>query len=179
MSKAEVLRTHALPIKERLARIREDEMHEQPGGGRFSATGLADDPKRLALEELEVDSVDSANDGVPAAEEIFAHREVLHEAAHGQQRLGRPSAVDLREGEGGAHVFTSMAERRPSEKRLKEIDVMKITKPGRAATQGCTYMAVRSVFSISPHSGSGGRTPSPRKDSPEARIIETEIRLVA
>ncbi|MNU10391.1 hypothetical protein D3C72_2575090 [compost metagenome] len=39
-------------------------------------------------------------------------------------------------------------------------------------------MAVRSVFSISPHSGSGGRTPSPRNDRPEAKIIDTEIRLV-
>ena len=37
-----------------------------------------------------------------------------------------------------AHHLLSIAERNPSDKMLKEIDVMKIITPGRAATQGCT-----------------------------------------
>ncbi len=36
------------------------------------------------------------------------------------------------------HCFTSMAERRPSARRLKAMEVMKIITPGSAASQGCT-----------------------------------------
>ena len=36
------------------------------------------------------------------------------------------------------HCFTSMAERRPSARRLKAMEVMKIMTPGRAASQGWT-----------------------------------------
>ena len=37
-----------------------------------------------------------------------------------------------------SHCFTSIADLSPSDKRLNEIEVMKIMAPGRAATQGWT-----------------------------------------
>ena len=63
---------------------------------------------------------------------------VFCEAAHRHERLGGAAAVAGIDEWSGAHVFTSMAERSPSEKRLKEMDVMKIISPGSAAIQGCT-----------------------------------------
>ena len=73
----------------------------------------------------------------------------------------------------------SIAERRPSVMMLKEIEVMKIITPGSAHSSGWLYMAVRRVFNIRPQSGSGGFTPRPRKERPEARIIDTAIKLMA
>ena len=72
------------------------------------------------------------------AEHGLADGEVLHEPAHREQRLGGTAAVARDEGGNGAQFFTSMAERSPSENKLKEIEVMKMTRPGRAAIQGCT-----------------------------------------
>src|SRR5215813_454918 len=77
-----------------------------------------------------------------------------------------------------AHNRTSMAWRKPSLMRLKLIEVIKIITPGRAAMIGLTHNAWRRLFNIKPHSASGGVTPSPRKLSPAARIIEIENRLV-
>ena len=37
----------------------------------------------------------------------------------------------------GGHPLLSMAERSPSDSRLKEMEVMKIITPGSAATSGC------------------------------------------
>jgi len=54
-----------------------------------------------------------------------------------------PTPTPPHEGEGimcspTRHCFTSIADLSPSEKRLKEIEVMKIIAPGSAATQGWT-----------------------------------------
>ena len=66
--------------------------------------------------------------------------EMLHQPADREQRLGRSAAIALgaRRLEDRAHERTSMAERRPSDSRLNEIEVMKIITPGSAATAGWT-----------------------------------------
>src|SRR5471032_1318126 len=96
---------------------------------------------------------------------------------YAQQRLGRAADVTIVCHERG-HYLISIAARRPSDSTLKAIEVAKINTPGSAASQGCTWIAVRKVLSIKPHSGFGGVTPRPRNERPEARIIETEMRLV-
>ncbi|MNT88035.1 hypothetical protein D3C72_2285290 [compost metagenome] len=65
---------------------------------------------------------------------------MLDQPAHAQQGLGRAAHIVV----GGAsrfdqcaHSLTSMADRRPSDSRLNDMDVMKIITPGNAATQGC------------------------------------------
>ena len=113
-------------------------MHEQPRRRRLAAARFADDAERLAFHHLEIDAVDGAHDGFGAAEHGLADGEVLDEPAHREQRLGGTAAVARDEGGNGAQFFTSMAERSPSENKLKEIEVMKMTRPGRAAIQGCT-----------------------------------------
>ena len=69
-----------------------------------------------------------------AAEQAALAAEMLDEAGDAEQGLGRAAAVAGIEG----HCRTSIAERRPSDSRLNEIEVMKIATPGRAATQGWT-----------------------------------------
>src|SRR5437899_3199845 len=78
---------------------------------------------------------------------------------------------------GIGHSRTSIAWPMPSLVRLKHIDVRKIMTPGRAATTGFTQIAGRRLFSIRPHSGFGGLTPSPRKLRPDARMMLMLIRL--
>ena len=50
--------------------------------------------------------------------------------------------AEVSEGRGTVHArhhcFTSMADLSPSDRRLNEIEVMKIMAPGSAATQGWT-----------------------------------------
>ena len=50
-----------LAVVEHLAGIARDQAHEQLGGGRFPAAGLADDAQRLPLQDVEVDAVDGAD----------------------------------------------------------------------------------------------------------------------
>ena len=73
----------------------------------------------------------------------------------------------------------SIALRSPSLTRLKHSEVIRIATPGNAATTGLTKIACRYALSISPHSGLGGVTPSPRNDSPAERIMLMLTRLVA
>ena len=68
--------------------------------------------------------------------------EVLDKTVDREQRRCRPATVvaELRLiercADDAAHCLTSIAERKPSDKRLNEIDVRKIIKPGNAATIG-------------------------------------------
>src|SRR5918993_5794545 len=52
----EVLRADRLAVEERLARIRRDELHEQPRRRRLAAARFADDAERLAFDHLEIDA---------------------------------------------------------------------------------------------------------------------------
>ena len=80
---------------------------------------------------------------------------MLGQPADRQQRLGRAATVAVGLGvasvphvgwRGGAQIggivhrqpLLSIAERRPSDSRLKAIEVMKIMAPGSAAIHGCT-----------------------------------------
>ena len=71
--------------------------HPRQGG--FSAAGLAHQPNRLALRDVEVDAIDGVHD-LPAAEEAgLGKREMLHHAAQLQHalaalELGAGSVVD-------------------------------------------------------------------------------------
>jgi len=58
--------------------------------------------------------------------------------------------------------------------RLKQIDTAKIMAPARPPPMDDIDRGAQ-LLSIKPHSGSGGLVPSPRNDSPAARIIDTEI----
>ena len=67
--------------------------------------------------------------------------------------------------------------RRPSLTRLKQIEVDEDHDARQRRDQRLHVDRLRSVLSIRPQSGSGGRVPRPRKDRPEARIMVTLIRL--
>src|SRR5262249_40091188 len=117
-----------------LARRRLHQVHDEPGGGRLSAARLADDAKRLAAHHREIDAVDGADESA-TAEQSLADGEVLNEARHREEGQARLVAAA---GAAVAHDFKSIAERSPSDSRLKESDVRKIIAPGRAATYGLT-----------------------------------------
>src|SRR5258708_37977715 len=106
-----------------LAGIGSDQTDQQTCRGRFSATGFADHAQRLAARDIEGDAVDRAHDCIGPPEQARTDGEMLDETGNAQER---------------AHALISMAVRKPSLSRLKEIEVMKIIAPGKAATQGWT-----------------------------------------
>ena len=119
-------------------------MHQQPGGGRFAATGFADNADGLALADRKRHVIDRTH-GFAFAEQPAAHGEMLGQAIDAQQRLRLAADVlDGIEFDHFGHDFDhgqlriSMALRRPSLSRLKQIETAKIIAPGSAATQGLT-----------------------------------------
>ena len=62
-----------------------------------------------------------------------------------------------------------MALRNASLSRLKQMLVMKMQTPGNTVTIGCVYTAVRSVFSMKPHSAWGGRGTKAEERKPAER----------
>jgi hypothetical protein len=120
--------------------------NDQACGGGLAAARLADDAERLAFGDIEVDAVDGAHHRPGLGEEAGLAAKMLDQPADRQQRCPRPAAIAevTRNGRDAvvdflparAHCLTSIAERRPSEKRLNEIEVRKIITPGRAATIG-------------------------------------------
>ena len=89
--------------------------------------------KRAALLSLFTTLVCLAWPVAALAQQAFLQREILLQPADAQERLGRAADVVVQ-----AHDLLSMADRRPSDRMLKEMEVMKIISPGRAATQGWT-----------------------------------------
>jgi hypothetical protein len=73
----------------------------------------------------------------------------------------------------------SIAERSPSASRLKEIEVMKIIAPGSAATHGLHVDRRAQRVEHQAPFGLGRLHAQAQEDRPEARIIDTAIRLVA
>ena len=59
----------------------------RPDGG-LAAAAFADEAERLAFLDVERDVVDRLDVSDRALEQAAAHREVLHEVAHGDERLG-------------------------------------------------------------------------------------------
>ncbi len=127
-------------IEQELARIGWDDLHDEAGERGLAATGLTDDAKRLALGDVEAHIVDGMHRTADAAAaKASPAAEMLDEAAHRQQRLRRPAATAPESGRvQRLHHFTSMADRKPSDRRLNATEVMKIMAPGSAATSGWT-----------------------------------------
>ena len=115
-----------------------DEMHHQPRRRRLAAAGLADDTEGLALPTAKETS-STACTSPTGRSASRACGEMLGQCARQQWRAGpprssrRPRAACCRPTRSRR---TSMAWRRPSLSRLKQIEVMKIMTPGSAATRG-------------------------------------------
>ncbi|MNT36590.1 hypothetical protein D3C72_1726870 [compost metagenome] len=129
-------------VEDQFAAVLTDKLHHQPRRRRLAAAGFADHAQGFALFHIEVHAVDRAHRvaALPPGQRIALQGKVLDQATHAQQRLGRTAQVlvcgtaDFRD---VVHSLTSMAERSPSDSRLKDMEVMKIITPGNAATQGC------------------------------------------
>ena len=126
-------RADRLAVEDDLADVRLDQADHEPRGGRLAAAGLADDAEHLALVDREAHVVDRAHHAAPA-EQAAAELEVLAQGAHLEQRLLR--AADVGDRREQSQPRTSIALRKPSLNRLKQIDTMKIITPGSAATHG-------------------------------------------
>ena len=108
----------------------------KPRGGALAAARFADHAQRLALVHCEADAIDRAHHAAAAAQHVLLQREVLDEAlTAGVSSSKRAARRALR---GTAHCLISIAERMPSDSRLKAIEVKKIITPGSAAIHGCT-----------------------------------------
>src|SRR4030095_693988 len=143
-----------------VASVRLEEAEDQPGQRRLSTSRFADAAERLLARDAARDVVDCTDPGVRAEKQPGTDRKVFPQAAHLQQRC--------------AHARISIASRSPSDSRLNDIEVRKIATPGSAGTQAFTKIGPRSVLIIRPHSAAGGVTPRPRKESPAARMIDSE-----
>src|SRR5260221_5387073 len=70
-------RADLLAVKQDVAGVRLDDLHDEPGRGRFAAAGFADDAERFALLHLQIDAVDGANDGSGARQQSVVAAEML------------------------------------------------------------------------------------------------------
>ena len=100
-------------------------------------------PSVSPLQDVEADAVDRAHHLALAELQALAfQREVFQQVAHQQQRLARSADIaciaraNMRLHDCIRHCLTSIAERRPSDNTLNEIDVMKMNTPGSAAIHG-------------------------------------------
>jgi len=85
-----VLSADGEAVEQQLALVGLDQADQQPRGRGLAAARLADDAERLALGDGEVHAVDRLHRREGAVEHAAAHREVLDQAAHREQRLRRP-----------------------------------------------------------------------------------------
>lgn len=89
-------------------------------------------PSRLAFEDVKTDTIDCTYGALATERQTLAlDRKVFQQIAHLKQRLLRSTDIARI-----CHCLTSMADSKPSDNMLKEIDVMKMNAPGKAATQG-------------------------------------------
>ena len=75
------------------ARRRFDQPQDAAPGRRLTRAGLAHQPERLALGDVEADTVDRMHGLGLAGEEAAADLEVLGQVLHAQQRLGHVAAA--------------------------------------------------------------------------------------
>ncbi len=127
-------RSDLAPVKNNFAGSGADQVHEQTRSRAFAATRLSNNAKCFACKHAEINAVDRADDWALRTD-WSGQREMFNQAANLEQRRAGGGRI----GKGSVHgqFFTSMAERRESDSRLKAIEVMKIMAPGKAATQGC------------------------------------------
>src|SRR5258708_23843012 len=171
-----------LAIEDDITGIGLDQVQQKPRGCRFAATGFTDHTQCRSLGEAERHAVDGLHH-LAAAEPSALAGEMLLQVAHQEERLRRPAAIPVTPDRDSPvdhdGSLMSIALRRPSLNRLKHSEVMTIATPRKAATIGSTKIAWRSALSIKPHSGLGGVTPRPRKDSPADRMMLMLTRLAA
>ena len=86
----------SLPSKTIRPAVGSMSLHDGPAERRLPAAGLADDPERLAPQDLEVDPVDCAHRADGVLEDAGLDREVLDETLDPQQRVVRPSPAVVR-----------------------------------------------------------------------------------
>ena len=128
-------RTDRLAVEQDFPVIRLDQSDDQARGRGLAAAGFADNADHLALVDRERDVVDRPHDAL-RAEKPAAQAEMLDEILHLQERLRR--AADIGAPVRAFQLLTSIALRKPSLRRLKQIETMKIIAPGNAATHGLT-----------------------------------------
>ena len=73
----------SVPVEHDPARVGGGQLHDRPAGRRLAAPGLADEPERLAGEDVEADAGDGVDPPAPA------RRELDDEVLDPQQGLGR------------------------------------------------------------------------------------------
>ena len=105
-----------------------DQADDQARGRGFAAAGFADEADHLALVDGDRNIVDRAHDAL-GAEQPAADIEMLDQVLHLQQRLRR--AADVAAPVRAFQLLTSIALRKPSLRRLKQIETMKIITPGK------------------------------------------------
>ncbi|OMP13835.1 hypothetical protein COLO4_00851, partial [Corchorus olitorius] len=86
-------RANLLSVEDQFAAVLGEQLHQQPGGGRFAAARLADHPQGFAFHHREADIVHRLHH-LPA----FAAAEVLQQVIDLQQRLRRPAEIDIDKG---------------------------------------------------------------------------------
>lgn len=124
-------------IEKHFALIPFDQLHQQSRRCRLAAAAFADHAECLTLQNVEVDPVNGADHLLRLEQPAAFDGKMFQERFDGDQRLCRAATVARicrGQREGIHHDFTSIAARSPSEKRLKQIEVMKIITPGSAAT---------------------------------------------
>ena len=115
-------------IQRDAALVRRDQIHDQPCRGGLAAARLADDAQRFARADREGQVVDGPDHRSRSA----LQSEMFLQSRDRQQRARGDRVV----GSGAGHIFTSVALRSPSLRKLKHIDVRKIIRPGRIAIIG-------------------------------------------
>ena len=129
------------PVERNVARGWLGQAQQHASGGRFAAARFAHQRQRLARRHVErhaVHRLDVADGAEP--QRAARDREMLAQTTRQQERLGRAAAIlaIVARDQRVHQAFTSMAARRPSLMRLKQIEVMKIITPGSAASSGLT-----------------------------------------
>src|SRR6185437_6082478 len=139
------------------ARRRIEKRHDGIGGDGFARPALPHHGQGLAAIERQPDAVERMHHPRPGSE---LDRQILDLE---KRRLG-PRAVR-------AHMRFrgSITSRHPSPRRLKQKTASISAKPGKSATHHPPEtMKLAPSATMIPHSGVGGRTPSPMKESPAA-----------
>src|SRR5262249_24964450 len=128
-----------------------EDAHDGKGGHRLARARFADQRHGLALVDREADMIEHLDHPGACAE------------------LDRQVLDGERGDRGHVRFLGSMMSRRPSPSRLKQNTASISVAPGNSATHHSPdWMKLAPSATMMPHSASGGRTPSPMKESPAA-----------
>jgi hypothetical protein len=71
-----------LAIKNQLALVLDDQLHEQARSGGFPATRLAHHTQGLTFEDLKIHAINGTHDAAALAENVFFEREVFDQSTY-------------------------------------------------------------------------------------------------